>query len=447
MTKLSLDSSIVSRLFLQPDMLPPISMRSLRELDPMALESNLQVMHDLMMEPGLKLKKNKEVEERPSDYWTALKRDCDLMALCRSEGRNFKVPSRLELLLTEMKAIILDMHQKSDRVKHDMREYFDIPLILQELESGQFSLPGFIAMLADLLKANCAPCRDGDVEKLVEMGAKGDIIGSMKHCLELLELMKLDLANHHLKRLRETVSVKAPMLERNHFKLAAKDRGLMYAGTREWLAIATKNWPPSQDEEASAQVYLTYVNALLDLVIGLSSELKTFPETLVLDEIRVGNLRTEVQDLCILSCVLSLFHQSTRKQCSITTAKQAEKLKGEVSLILKKDSAELAEISRALVVSVEKVLGSPLKAKDRALLHGMCDKLIEPENAYYVAVERKLAEFVRRQLLSRDARAEDMAAAGFRGLEKEAQECAQRISRLATVNWLIHSETYIGLHK
>jgi hypothetical protein len=302
-------------------------------------------------------------------------------------------------------------------------------------------------MLADLLKANCAPCRDGDVEKLVEMGAKGDIIGSMKHCLELLELMKLDLANHHLKRLRETVSVKAPMLERNHFKLAAKDRGLMYAGTREWLAIATKNWPPSQDEEASAQVYLTYVNALLDLVIGLSSELKTFPETLVLDEIRVGNLRTEVQDLCILSCVLSLFHQSTRKQCSITTAKQAEKLKGEVSLILKKDSAELAEISRALVVSVEKVLGSPLKAKDRALLHGMCDKLIEPENAYYVAVERKLAEFVRRQLLSRDARAEDMAAAGFRGLEKEAQECAQRISRLATVNWLIHSETYIGLHK
>jgi hypothetical protein len=69
----------------------------------------------------------------------------------------------------------------------------DILLIAQELEHGIMNPTSLIHYVATLFKTNCAPCRDAKVDEMIQTCEKGDVCGTLRHCFEIVELMKLVL--------------------------------------------------------------------------------------------------------------------------------------------------------------------------------------------------------------------------------------------------------------
>ncbi|KAL9032666.1 MAG: hypothetical protein Q9214_007869, partial [Letrouitia sp. 1 TL-2023] len=88
-------------------------------------------------------------------------------------------------------------------------ERFDIALRMQELENGVCDLLGFILWLSKLLLKSCSPLRDALVVEMVSTTRKGImekdtavLVDGLKKLFDILEAMKLDIANHQIRYLR-----------------------------------------------------------------------------------------------------------------------------------------------------------------------------------------------------------------------------------------------------
>jgi hypothetical protein len=76
-------------------------------------------------------------------------------------------------------------------MKNNVELNMDIRLIAQQLEHNVLDTHALIGYIANLLKANCAPARDGLVHGMEEECKKGNFPETLKICFELLEVMKL----------------------------------------------------------------------------------------------------------------------------------------------------------------------------------------------------------------------------------------------------------------
>ncbi|KAJ3186401.1 hypothetical protein HK101_009667, partial [Irineochytrium annulatum] len=190
-------------------LLPPVTRFTLRELDMDEIISNVQLRHDLYFDPNLQFKPNLEGERgkaklaRCDEYWSDLH-----MELTR--GHFYRVP----LLLFEVRSILVELIPYNDEMREELERHVDEKLVAQELEHGVFNGTGLVTYMANVLKSNCAPARDGLVELMCETAGKGDWARCLRAMFEVLEWMKLDYANHQLLRLRPFVVEHAVEFER-----------------------------------------------------------------------------------------------------------------------------------------------------------------------------------------------------------------------------------------
>ncbi|PWN45448.1 hypothetical protein IE81DRAFT_344752 [Ceraceosorus guamensis] len=82
-------------------------------------------------------------------------------------------------------------------------QMLDPQLITQELAHGVLDVSALITMLGSVLKLHCAPMRDEAIERMVATVVhRSDVGKGLRSCFEILELMKLDIANHQLRTAR-----------------------------------------------------------------------------------------------------------------------------------------------------------------------------------------------------------------------------------------------------
>ncbi|TDL17862.1 Tcp11-domain-containing protein [Rickenella mellea] len=231
-----------------------------------------------------------------------------------------------------------------------LRAGLDPDLIQQELQHNLFDPSGLFRALGEILKSHCAPMRDASIDAMVEMaqmckpgsgGGVDEALGAFRMCFEVLEVMKLDVANHQLSALRPFLIESAPEFELKTFG-ERHDRGeLSLSTTRAWLSSArTKHssqplslpLSPSVPLPSRHTTQLTIATALTDLLFyppsspptslpplptttpinkGLPSivPLPGYPETLFLDHSRVLLLTADVGDLMAVYVLLMLYRQ------------------------------------------------------------------------------------------------------------------------------------------
>ncbi|KAJ7670235.1 T-complex protein 11-domain-containing protein [Mycena rosella] len=390
-----------------PSLQPPINRSTLKELDLDVIIRNPQLRHDLLFDPGLQFRPTatRRKTERAEKYWAAV--TCELESGCTCVSFDLcakphptvcacahvsipslnpvvafsptlhvvtlRMPSRIRPLLDEFLEVLLLVIQplstvatahvsptKAQQAEHVVqaayiRSVFDPALIEQELKHKLFDPSGLFRAIGLTLQGHCAPMRDHAVELMVQVaqtcapgggGSEADAVKAVRMCMDILELMKLDIANHQLQTLRPFLMRTSGQFELRSFKSRKSGHGCTFQKTREWLAAAHSTllaraepiphhlYPPGHLQyhtlQRNQQVYLATLKGLTDLVftspspanlisvpaaatplstLPTISSLPGYPETSYLDNARILLLSTDAVDLTALYMFLLLYRQ------------------------------------------------------------------------------------------------------------------------------------------
>lgn len=426
---------IKDNILLEQLLLPPINRQTLAELDIEGLQTNVQIMHDLYLEPDLRVQSKKlRFRNSPTQlYWEQVQNDLSILASEISACNRGTCSKRLVLLFKEIRNILCEMHPASERVQHDVKQYFDLEAVINDIELGQFDLEGFSSMLSDLLKSICAPKRDVLVDSLEILAVKKNFIGFMKQLLELLELMKLDLVNHQLKKSRDSICLKLPQSERNFIAECYLEGPIQMEQTTKWLqGMKDKLKLDLKQISVEKQVFALYSQSMISYSLGIDDFTDNIPELLLLDEVRLSNFRTEAQDMCIIACTISAFRQIVGP---LSKPENIAALKKQVTSILLKGEAEVSEISDSLMEAIRKIKKVGVPASK--VLEGLLNRMIDPRGKVYKILEDRVASYLVSILWKKESKIE-----GFNGLETELLDFQQRLIAMIRLNWAIHEETY-----
>ncbi|KAI0345793.1 Tcp11-domain-containing protein [Trametopsis cervina] len=308
--------------------------------------------------------------------------------------------------LTALHPVLLHPHyqQNASHVSY-LRSILDIDLIQQEIGHGLFDPSGVFQAIGDIIRCYCAPMRDHAVDQMVGLakscgpggtGTKNDAVRAIRMCFEIMELMKLDVANHQLQTLRPYLVHSAAQFELKMFQEKTAPAApssskpgpstqpqapLTLSGTRQWLQTAWEELalqPLIQPKSIlntflksarTVQMQMAATRAIVNLVFdpptplpSISSTASTpansppssprplpstsshsskgYPETLYLDHLRLTTLRNDAADYTALYMLLMLYRQLVHTGASAKTNK-APVITTDDMLALKKEMWEI----------------------------------------------------------------------------------------------------------
>ncbi|KAF8946197.1 hypothetical protein BGZ47_001085 [Haplosporangium gracile] len=401
----------------------PITRDTLRELDLFEIFKNPQLRHDIVFDPHLQFRPNFDGERgltkrREADrFWhevgaelnarravLSARRDAttkmlNLAGLSASSPSSRMIQQQaqqmcplpkavlLPRLIDELREILLSLlpaapsnqdgskpsqqdaaHQENSE-RALLTSTLDPDLILQELDHGVLDVHALFRYLGDSLKGHCAPMRDALVESMVHTVVNlEEIVRGIRMCFEILEWMKLDIANHQLRTLRPWLLDNSIDFEQKYF-MEHLERGGSLHRTTSWFKKSWLNWElvkqsvigkasppnvttfpssrrpslapsPSTEQDGSSQgsgpavlspaqaainfkrrtsVVSTDIGenildgvvneGLLEMILRPHGSVNTMPETFELDHYRLLLFHNDFQDLTILCILLILFRQ------------------------------------------------------------------------------------------------------------------------------------------
>ncbi|KAI0754963.1 T-complex protein 11-domain-containing protein [Daedaleopsis nitida] len=252
-----------------------------------------------------------------------------------------------------------------------LRQLLDPDLIQQEIDHGLFDPSGVFQAIGDIIRCHCAPMRDAAVDQMVALarscapggtGTKLDAVRAIRMCFEIMELMKLDVANHQLQTLRPYLVRTAAQYEIKTFQeTRLNGEPAKLHTTRSWLKTAYQDLVSGSSlhsqrflqHSRQTRVMITVVKAVVNLIFdppaipaqphgqrlpspppstvttptisspalttsrshgsssssSNSSSFAGYPETFFLDYSRLATLSTDAADFTSLYMLLMLYRQ------------------------------------------------------------------------------------------------------------------------------------------
>ncbi|KAK3050395.1 Protein SOSEKI 1 [Extremus antarcticus] len=294
---------------------PPITPESLAELDMPRIINNPKLRHDcnfdreLHFRPNLDGPKGKQKIKSAEDYWKALEGELFIYGMVHQQRRDpsqsaneeswrgvlyasqKRLPQVFHTIRDILKTLVPDSDQKA------ILERLDVDLIMQEILNGVCDLIDLGSWLAKILKNHCAPMRDSMVDAMqleIKRGASEEkpdkLVNGIRQLLNILEAMKLDVANHQIRHMR-------PLLVEDTVNFLRK-----YNAHRISLGKidASRSYLWMEDERMFTDPALKVPSALEAVTSALLKSLvfyelaPTYPQTFYLDQDRLRGLRVDL---------------------------------------------------------------------------------------------------------------------------------------------------------
>jgi len=228
---------------------PPVTKTTLSELDVTKIIHNPKLRHDINYDPELHFRPNTDGEkgrrkhEKATEFWTALQdqlylfaQDPDGFLRQHGQGEDWCLPT----LLRSVKDIIQTLVPTKDR--DVVEEGLNVELLMQQFIKGTVDLEKLAAWLARMLKQHCAPMRDEWIDNIynnLSLGARHNdmprLVLGMRSLLEVLEAMKLDVANHQIRCLRPVLIEDTVHFEQRFFHKKIQSRKMDIESARKWF--------------------------------------------------------------------------------------------------------------------------------------------------------------------------------------------------------------------
>ncbi|KAK6462788.1 putative Sok1 protein [Scheffersomyces coipomensis] len=312
--------------------LPPINLQSLKEIDLHEILKNPQLRHDILFDPQLQFRPNLDGERGKrkksiiEKYWLEIKFEClqfFQQAQSTNKSKSIKI-NRLPILFATLRDILLSLLPSKDR--QQVNEIMDIDLLIQQLNHGSFDFVEMSRWLGEVFKSHCAPMRD---QWVIEMYSKFKdayrlnsvdyLVNGLRMIFQILEAMKLDVANHQIRILRPVLIETAVDFERDYFQTLINHHKININDSLNWFYKKVYKKFESTKESSNSMIKFPEVidDALLKPIIISSiidllscRQMATeFPSTLAFDHTRLVLLRADVRQLVCVQLCMVLYKQ------------------------------------------------------------------------------------------------------------------------------------------
>lgn len=291
--------------------LPPITQQTLKELELSEIFKNAQLRHDIVHDPNLQFRPNTDGERgakkrhEARKYWRAVARELEDV---QNVPAVMLPHTRLAVMFQEMKHILLSLVPVSERIQ--LETSFDHDLFLQMLNHGLFSPTVFAKYLCGLMKRHCAPMRDDAIDVTVRQISTANssvaFTDALRATFDILEIMKLDVANHQLRTLRSYLLDTSVEFEKAWFCRKYNNGTFAHAPVVAWFkSLVDRNTAEQLDYK---RLFLHGFTAFFP-----NADTKpTIPSTFTFDQGRISCIHKDIRELTSLLVVVLLAKQLIR---------------------------------------------------------------------------------------------------------------------------------------
>lgn len=321
---LAFDGPQIAECFSHAPNHPPVTAMSLAELDISRIINNPKLRQDvnfdreLHFRPNLEGSKGKEKLRQAEEYWKALEGEFYMYAYVQQELSKANTPEsqaywytmraetekRLPSIFHAIREILITLVPDYDQ--DVVKNRLDAELLMQEIKNGVCDLVDLASWMGRILKHHCAPMRDHLVDRMegeIKRGAyegKCDVlVHGIRQLLAILEMMKLDVANHQIRHLRTCLVADAVNYQRRFYAYRIDNNRFDVTRSRLWLDCEIAQLT-TDDETPTHLEALT--SALLRGMLFYDTT-TMYPQTFHLDTDRLRSLRVEMhtkvyQEVC-----------------------------------------------------------------------------------------------------------------------------------------------------
>lgn len=209
---------------------PPVTKKSLSELDLPCIMGNINLRMDVNFDRDLHFKPDSEglkgirKQKEAKDYWNAVSSEiavyafrasCTIEEIDGEKGDRQSFDPRLPTLFETLQDIIKTLVPEEDHAS--VMQNLDVPLLMQQINKGVLDMLSLATWLGTLLKRHCAPMRDEWADSMVEQVKIGSetqdpkvIANGLQLLFTILEAMKLVCHPRFTARLRSHTDILLP---------------------------------------------------------------------------------------------------------------------------------------------------------------------------------------------------------------------------------------------
>ncbi|NWY06203.1 TCP11 protein, partial [Nothoprocta ornata] len=305
-------------------------------------------------------------------------------------------------LLQEIKEALLSLLlPRHNRLRSEIEAALDMELIRQEAAHGALDVGRLSAHVLGTMAMLCAPLRDDDVRALRDLT---DPVQLLREIFRVLDLMKMDMLNFTIQSLRPHLQEHSVQYERKKFQELLDKLPSSLEHTAEWLrraaaeaATAPRGAGSSAKPSPAAVLDQAYMNLL-----RWEPAHREYPETLFMDQARLQEVRSQVNQLVIVAAVL-LVTSGTCGSTLFGSPGFVARLKRVTKVLLEGLSSTrceeaLHDVGDQVLQEVGRTLsqlGYPALAVDqRASLKGQISSIADENNAVRRVVEQRIHSFL-----------------------------------------------------
>lgn len=295
--------------------LPPINRYTLRELRIQNILQNPRLRHEVLFEPKLEFRPNSsgnmaETKLRTTQqYWAIVDQTL--------KKNNLAAVSTLTMLLVELREILVEMAEDSSKpeLTHfatELREKLDKDLIRQQTLHGVFDPQPVVGYLATVMRQFAISSQTGPqeevrnstaaaVDRVVAYFQRGRVSRALRGAFDVLEAIKIDIANGSIEMYREYMRSTAVAFERSHFNTTLRRGSVSLTDTLEW-------WRRALDTMDTNGVSLgeMFAKAGQELILD---DGQSVPGLFRMDGVRIQGIRRDLERLAIVGMVYLSFVQ------------------------------------------------------------------------------------------------------------------------------------------
>ncbi|CAG7717199.1 unnamed protein product [Allacma fusca] len=365
--------------------------------------NNMYLAHEISINPDYKLERfvpptdsmeSRIQQQMKRAFWDLLEEQLN------ADSPNY---SQALSIFEEMKTMLLSLlmpHNHSMRKR--INEVLDVDLIRQQVQNDALEFPKYAEFIVSILSQLCAPSRDEEILALQQLTQPVQIF---KGILEVMEKMKLDMANFYVQQFRPAIVQNCLQYERKKF---ADFLDLEYRLEEDGLRC-TRNWL-IKNKAAGLDTSTIMCKSFSEILLGLN-ENQNWPETLALDADRLTKITGSVRRLGLVGGILLTSESLSQTIVARPTPELRSVLKGQLeSLISDEDIAKNEKLKESLervAEQVVKLVGEILQSqKNRCLEESEKDTirlsindLIREDHKIRNLLVRRTVEFAESTLL------------------------------------------------
>ncbi|XP_069104657.1 T-complex protein 11-like protein 1 [Argopecten irradians] len=334
------------------------------------------------------------------------------------------------------------------RLKAQITEVLDLELIKQKMENDAFDLFYYSNYVIDIMARLCSQERD---EKVAHLRELKEPVPLFKEIFQVLDLMKMDMANFTIQQIRPYLQQQSVEYERTKFQEFIKKQ--QEAGidglemTKLWLKrsydVLTEEADASQQAGAASTASLTPASVLNEAFMELLNwdRQQLYPETLVMDQGRFMDLQDKTSRLTLVASILLVTYSTVGSAISGVHALK-QKLKSEICVILEgvPDSDlndKMTNVAEQINKSVREYMPQhgykEWSADQQAMLTGQIQQVSSRDHPVYKLVAKRLKEFIK-QIISKKHTQPLQMPVGFSVVEEELGQVCGQFLRLISYN-------------